>query len=67
MQSGHAHSKEYKSAWDGLAKITQREGVAGLYRGIGSKLTQSVLTAAILFAGQKRFYELTKAVRTPFA
>ncbi|ELU41438.1 peroxisomal membrane protein [Rhizoctonia solani AG-1 IA] len=62
MQSGHAHTREYKSAWDGLSKIMQREGVAGLYRGIGSKLAQSVLTAAILFAGQKRFYELIKTV-----
>lgn len=64
MQSGHAHSKEYKSAWDGLTKIMQREGVAGLYKGVGSKLVQSVLTAAILFAGQRRFYELTKAALT---
>lgn len=35
----------------------------GLYKGVGSKLVQSVLTAAILFAGQRRIYELTKAVR----
>ncbi|KAF8604966.1 peroxisomal membrane protein [Ceratobasidium sp. AG-I] len=61
MQSGHAHTREYKSSWDGLTKIVQREGIAGLYRGIGSKLAQSVLTAAILFAGQRRFYEMTKS------
>ncbi|CAE7179517.1 unnamed protein product [Rhizoctonia solani] len=65
MQSGHAHTREYKSSWDGLTKIVQREGIAGLYRGIGSKLAQSVLTAAILFAGQKRFYELIKAMLAP--
>jgi len=61
MQSGHSHTREYKSSWDGLTKIVQREGMAGLYRGIGSKLVQSVLTAAILFAGQRRFYEMTKS------
>ncbi|KAG8701370.1 hypothetical protein FRC09_005409 [Ceratobasidium sp. 395] len=67
MQSGHAHTREYKSSWDGLTKIVQREGIAGLYRGIGSKLAQSVLTAAILFAGQRRFYELTKAALTSYS
>ncbi|QRV76162.1 mitochondrial carrier protein [Ceratobasidium sp. AG-Ba] len=67
MQSGHAHTREYKSAWDGLTKIVQREGMAGLYKGIGSKLVQSVLTAAILFAGQRRFYELTKAALTSYS
>jgi adenine nucleotide transporter 17 len=39
------------------------EGIQGLYKGIGSKLLQSVLTAAILFAGQRRIYEFTKKVR----
>jgi len=67
MQSGHALGKDYKSSWDGLTTIVKQEGVAGLYKGIESKLVQSVLTAAILFAGQKRIYELTKAAlaKTP--
>ena len=42
--------------------IIKEEGIEGLYKGVGSKLTQSVLTAAILFAGQKRIYEATKKV-----
>ena len=42
--------------------VIREEGIAGLYKGIASKLIQSVLTAAILFAGQRRIYELTKAV-----
>jgi adenine nucleotide transporter 17 len=41
----------------------KEEGIEGLYKGIGSKLLQSVLTAAILFAVQRRIYELTKKVR----
>jgi Mitochondrial carrier protein len=63
LQAGHASALRYKSSLDGLLTILQEEGVEGLYKGIGSKLVQSVLTAAILFAGQRRIYELTKKVR----
>jgi adenine nucleotide transporter 17 len=62
LQAGHASALKYKSSLDGLLTILKDEGVEGLYKGIGSKLVQSVLTAAILFAGQRRIYELTKAV-----
>jgi len=44
--------------------IFREEGLQGLYRGAGSKLLQSVLTAAILFVAQKRIYDLTNKVRT---
>lgn len=64
LQAGHANALKYKSSLDGLLTILKEEGVEGLYKGVGSKLVQSVLTAAILFAGQRRIYELTKAVRT---
>ena len=46
-----------------MLTILREEGIEGLYKGVGSKLVQSVLTAAILFAGQKRIYEMTKKVR----
>jgi solute carrier family 25 (peroxisomal adenine nucleotide transporter), member 17 len=52
LQAGQGEALKYKSAVDGLLTIVRREGVQGLYKGIGSKLVQSVLTAAILFAGQ---------------
>lgn len=42
--------------------ILKDEGIDGLYKGMGSKLVQSVLTAAILFAGQRRIFEISKAV-----
>ena len=64
LQAGTANSLRYKSSLDGLLTILKEEGIEGLYRGIGSKVTQSVLTAAILFAGQRRIFELTKAVST---
>lgn len=64
LQSGHESASKYKSSWDGISTVIQDEGMLGLYKGIESKLVQSVLTAAILFAGQKRIYELTRAVRS---
>lgn len=53
----------YKSSLDGLLTIIREEGIEGLYKGVGSKLLQSVLTAAILFMCQRRIYEITKTVR----
>ncbi|KAH6914933.1 peroxisomal membrane protein [Coprinopsis sp. MPI-PUGE-AT-0042] len=60
-----AGSTKYKSALDGLLTILREEGVEGLYKGIGSKIIQSVLTAAILFAGQRRIFEMTKKALNP--
>jgi adenine nucleotide transporter 17 len=62
LQAGAANALKYKSSLDGLLTILQEEGVGGLYKGIGSKVVQSVLTAAILFAGQRRIFEITKKV-----
>ena len=62
LQAGAANASNYKSSLDGLLTILQEEGVGGLYKGIGSKTVQSVLTAAILFAGQRRIFEITKKV-----
>ncbi|KIJ70501.1 hypothetical protein HYDPIDRAFT_105242 [Hydnomerulius pinastri MD-312] len=60
LQAGQAHAERYKSSLHGLSTILKEEGIGGLYKGAGSKLLQSVLTAAILFAGQRRIYEITK-------
>lgn len=61
LQGGAASAQ---SAVRTLANIAQTEGIPGLYRGVSSKLLQTVLASAILFAGQKRFYEITKKVCT---
>jgi adenine nucleotide transporter 17 len=63
LHAGEANALKYKSSLAGLLTILKVEGVQGLYKGVGSKLVQSVLTAAILFAGQRRIYEVTKKVR----
>ncbi|KAF9058179.1 mitochondrial carrier domain-containing protein [Panaeolus papilionaceus] len=65
LQAGSANALKYKSSLDGLLTIAKEEGVEGLYKGISSKIVQSVLTAAILFAGQRRIFEATKAAVQP--
>ena len=63
LQAGHA---KYKSAFDGILSIIKNEGVGGVYKGVGNKLLQSVLTAAVLFVGQKKIYEVIKKVSILF-
>jgi len=65
LHAGQASALRYKSSLDGMLTILKEEGVGGLYKGVGSKLVQSVLTAAILFAGQRRIYEMTKKAIQP--
>jgi len=67
LQAGSASAQRYKSALDGILTIIREEGVEGLYKGVASKLMQSVLTAAILFAGQRRIYEVVKKAVTTVA
>ncbi|PWN48315.1 mitochondrial carrier [Violaceomyces palustris] len=60
-------SGNYKSAnvLQVMVDIVKDEGPTGLYRGISSKLLQSVLTAAILFASKERVFIATKAALAP--
>ncbi|OLY82868.1 Peroxisomal membrane protein PMP47A [Smittium mucronatum] len=58
-QSKTDSSLRYDSISDGFSKILSTEGVKGLYKGIESKLTQSVLTAAILFMSKEALYKNT--------
>lgn len=44
MQAGQVEGRSYRSSLDGVRKIVQTDGLPGLYRGIGPKLTQSVAT-----------------------
>lgn len=46
-----------------LQKIVREEGYAGLYKGIVPKVSQSVLTAAFLFAFKDVLYDATIAAR----
>jgi len=48
-------------------RIIKEEGYAGLYGGIGPKVTQSVITAAFLFAFKDALYSYTIAARKKIA
>ncbi|KAK5136493.1 hypothetical protein LTR08_003138 [Meristemomyces frigidus] len=50
-----------------LRRIVKEEGVSGLYGGIGPKVTQSVLTAACLFALKDLLYDMTIKARRQVA
>jgi adenine nucleotide transporter 17 len=47
--SSREQVQQYKGIWDCLVKLYRQGGVKGLYRGIQTKLLQSVLTAAFTF------------------
>ncbi|KAG0299363.1 hypothetical protein BGZ97_003758 [Linnemannia gamsii] len=49
--------ERYSSIMDGFRKIIKYEGVAGLYKGISSKIVQSILTASFLFMAQASLVE----------
>ncbi|DAA77436.1 TPA_exp: Uncharacterized protein A8136_6696 [Trichophyton benhamiae CBS 112371] len=61
----HVANKEgpKESLNDKFKKIIKEEGWAGLYKGIGPKVSQSVLTAAFLFAFKDVLYDSMVALR----
>jgi adenine nucleotide transporter 17 len=59
LRQSSQESARYKSTWDGLQKIIANEGYSGLYKGITSKLLQSVLTAAFLFMYKEALFKYT--------
>jgi adenine nucleotide transporter 17 len=58
-----AHSDKKEGMTETLRRVIRQEGYAGLFKGIGPKVTQSVLTAAFLFAFKDVLYEQTVKLR----
>ncbi|KHN17849.1 peroxisomal nicotinamide adenine dinucleotide carrier-like [Glycine soja] len=50
----------YKGTWDAIIKMIRYEGFNGFYNGMGTKIVQSVLAAAVLFMMKE---ELVRGVR----
>ncbi|KAG4035258.1 hypothetical protein MFRU_001g00290 [Monilinia fructicola] len=55
-----------ESMIQGMRRILQEEGYAGFYKGIAPKVSQSVMTAAFLFAFKDVLYEQTIKLRRKF-
>lgn len=58
-----AHSEKKEGVFQTLNRVVKEEGYAGLYKGIAPKVTQSVITAAFLFAFKDILYEQTVRLR----
>ncbi|KAI7833674.1 mitochondrial carrier domain-containing protein [Kickxella alabastrina] len=56
LKQSKNENERYSSLADGLRKVIAQEGIAGLYKGIESKLVQSVLTASILFMSKEALF-----------
>lgn len=56
LRQSKSEDSRYASVLDGFRKIIQQEGMPGLYKGIESKLVQSVLTAALLFTAKEQLF-----------
>ncbi|KXX81658.1 Peroxisomal membrane protein PMP47B [Madurella mycetomatis] len=55
--------KKKEGVMEAISRVIKEEGYAGLYKGIGPKVTQSVLTAAFLFAFKDVLYEHSVRLR----
>ncbi|KAL2759450.1 hypothetical protein ACRALDRAFT_1054459 [Sodiomyces alcalophilus JCM 7366] len=59
--AGKGENKD--GVFQAIRRVVRDEGYQGLYKGIGPKVTQSVLTAALLFAFKDVLYEQTVRLR----
>ncbi|KAG0750410.1 hypothetical protein G6F60_000488 [Rhizopus arrhizus] len=57
MQVNQQGEERYESIADGFKKIIASEGIVGLYKGISSKIVQSVLSAAFLFLAKEVLFD----------
>eukprot|EP01119_Soliformovum_irregulare_P019390 TRINITY_DN6123_c0_g1_i5.p1 TRINITY_DN6123_c0_g1~~TRINITY_DN6123_c0_g1_i5.p1 ORF type:complete len:249 (+),score=45.70 TRINITY_DN6123_c0_g1_i5:51-797(+) len=53
-----AKSDSYNGTWHALTEMLQTEGISGFYKGISSKILQSVLNAALMFMLQDQLVKL---------
>lgn len=58
-------SEQYRNTTHALQQIWTREGLAGFYQGLNTKLVHSVLTAAIIFlCKEKAVYYTMRLLHT---
>ena len=64
QSKGTEASMRYDGALDALRRIAAEEGLGAFYRGFGTKATQTVFAAALMFAAKE---EIAKAVQVTYA
>ncbi|KAG4094228.1 peroxisomal membrane protein [Neocallimastix lanati (nom. inval.)] len=57
LRQGTDETSKYNNTMDAFKKIIKNEGAKGLYKGIQSKIFQSVLAAAFLFMFKDKFHQ----------
>lgn len=62
-----AHGEKREGMTEAISRVIKEEGYKGLYKGIAPKVTQSVLTAAFLFAFKDVLYEQSVRLRGAMA
>lgn len=60
QQIGSDKAQQYSGTFDAILKMIRFEGIGGFYKGMGTKILQSVFAAAVLFMVKE---ELVKAAR----
>ncbi|KAK4130309.1 mitochondrial carrier [Trichocladium antarcticum] len=60
-------SDKKEGVFEAINRVIREEGYAGLYKGIGPKVTQSALTAALLFAFKDVLYAYSVRLRSTVA
>ena len=53
---------QYTSILDAVTQIMKKEGLGGYYRGMNTKITQSILGAAVLLVCKEKITEVTKDI-----
>ena len=64
QSKGMDASMRYDGALDALRRIAAEEGLGAFYRGFGTKATQTVFAAALMFAAKE---EIAKAAQVAYA
>lgn len=56
---------QYTSVWNAIAQIAKKEGFGGYYKGIKTKITQSILAASLLLVCKEKITEFTRDMLNP--
>uniref|UniRef100_A0A0D6R711 Peroxisomal nicotinamide adenine dinucleotide carrier n=1 Tax=Araucaria cunninghamii TaxID=56994 RepID=A0A0D6R711_ARACU len=62
QETGCDKAHQYTGTFDAISKVIRHEGLSGLYKGMSTKIVQSVLAAAIIFMIKEELVEATRAV-----